>query len=708
MNIKKNLNIATILPYKENYTFIKASAASLWVSDFLKKSKYKKNNIIYGHTKSKDYLSKNYKNINLKNLKSKFKSTTNEYSKKLIKELINKNFDIVEIHNRPQLLFKITDKVKSKFIFYFHNDPLSMKGSKSVKERLKILEIVEKIIFVSEWVRERFFLDIDQKLKTKTEVVYPSVNLQKKVKKEKNIIFVGRLNHSKGYDIFKDAVIKILNNFPKWKAYSLGDEDRRSIYINHPNHKELGFVNHKKTLNILNKSEIAVVPSRWEEPFGRTSLEATSAGCATIISNRGGLKETTDTAIVLKNLSPIELYNEIKKLIITNKKREALQSLSRKKVKHLIKDNTKIIDQLRESCVPFFNVNMIKKKLKIINLYNQGQKLNHRLYNISLGKKFTNGFVRNGHDVLEISDRDFVRNNRSFNLIQNQNNFQKFLVETFKNYNPDLLFFGHTNNISLNTIEEIKSVNKNLIISQWNDDPVMSSLDYSKKNLLNLNLYSKIVDHNFITTHPSILKNKTNYKNFNFFFVPVDRNIECFDVYKMRPKRDLFYAMSHGVNRAILKKGTEDNRVFFLDKLLKKIPNIKYDFYGFSNKQPIWGNDFNNAIINCKMGLNLSRGKPTKFYSSNRIASIMGNGLLTFIDENVQLNHFFNNNEIIFYSNISDLAEKIKFYSNNDTIRKKIAENGKKKYFKLFNEKVITKYFIDKSLGINHKSYLDI
>ena len=115
-----------------------------------------------------------------------------------------------------------------------------MKGSKSVKERLKILENVEKIIFVSEWVRERFFLDIDQKkLQTKTEVVYPSVNKQKKIKKEKNIIFVGRLNYSKGYDIFKDAIIKILNKFPRWKAYSIGDEDRRNIYINHPNHKEL-------------------------------------------------------------------------------------------------------------------------------------------------------------------------------------------------------------------------------------------------------------------------------------------------------------------------------------------------------------------------------------------------------------------------------------------------------------------------------------
>ena len=33
--IKKNIKIATVLPYKENYTFKKASAASLWVSEYL-------------------------------------------------------------------------------------------------------------------------------------------------------------------------------------------------------------------------------------------------------------------------------------------------------------------------------------------------------------------------------------------------------------------------------------------------------------------------------------------------------------------------------------------------------------------------------------------------------------------------------------------------------------------------------------------------
>ena len=705
MILKKNqkLKIATILPYKENYTLDKASAASLWVSEFYKNSKFKKYNFIYGHTKFKKYLTTNYININLKNLKSKLKSTTNEYSKKLIKDLNLKDYDIVEIHNRPQLLHKLLEKVKNRFIFYFHNDPLSMKGSQSINERIKILNSTDRIIFVSEWVRYRFFLDLDKKLQSKTEVIYPSVNLQRPAKKKKSIIFVGRLNYSKGYDLFKDAISKILDEFPVWKAFSIGDEERRSIYISHPKHKEIGFINHKKTLNILNRSEIAVVPSRWDEPFGRTALEASSRGCATIISNRGGLTETTDHAIIIKKLEVTNLYKEIRKLIKYPKRRKKIQMLGRKNVKHLVKKNTKLIDQVRENCFPRFNLNYSKNRLKIINLYNQGQKLNHRLFNISLGKKFTNGFVRNGHDVLEISDRDYIKNNKSFNLIPDKNNFQNFFIESFKNYNPDLLFFGHTKNLNLETIDKLKSINKNLIIAQWNEDPVMQGLDYSKKNLANINYYAELVDHNFITTHPSVIKNRVNNKNVHFFFVPVDRNIERYDIYKLQPKNDLFYAMSHGVNRARLKEGTEDNRINFLNKLVKKIPNIKYDFYGFSNKQPIWGNDFNNALINSKMALNLSRGKPTKHYSSNRIASIMGNGLLTFVDEKVQMNNFFNKQEIISYSDIADLSDKIQYYTKNEKLRIRVAKNGKRKYFKLFNEKKIAKYIIDVSLGNSSK-----
>ncbi|WP_440926869.1 glycosyltransferase [Candidatus Pelagibacter sp.] len=695
------MKIATILPYKENYTISKAQAAAIWVCDFFKHSKYQNTNFIFGNTNTTDFLTKNYQNISISNLKSKLSSTTKEYCRNIISKIKNESFDIIEIHNRPLIFNYLKKEVNSKYILYFHNDPLSMNGSKSAGERLNLLINLDKIIFVSKWVQDRFFIDLDKKLSDKTEIVYPSIHKKNKIsKKDKKITFVGKLNTSKGYDIYKDAITKILDEFKDWKAYSIGDEDRKRPFIDHKNHQELGFLKHKEVLNFLNKSEIAVVPSRWEEPFGRTALESSSRACATIISNRGGLPETTDHCIILKKLNAKELYKEIKKLIVNIKLRKKIQKDGFKNIKHLVKNNSEFIDRIRDSLTQNFSLNYLRNKLRIINIYNTGQKNFHRLYNISLGKKFTNGFIRNGHDVLEISDRDFIRQNRNIFQVKNINRFQDYLVKTSKNYNPDLIFFGHTQNISKETIKEFKNLSDNLIISQWNEDPVMKSLSYSRKNIQNITNYSNIVDHNFITTHPSVLKNQNiNIKNLHFLFIPVDKNIECFNVSKNRPIKDLFYAMSHGVNRATLKKGKDDSRIHFLNSLIKKLENIDYDFYGFQNKEPIWGNDFYQALINSKMGLNLSRGLPTKHYSSNRIASLMGNGLLTFVDKKTQLNDMFSKNEIVMYENIKDLTNKINFYKKNDHLRSKIAAAGRKKYFKLFNELRTTKYIIDKSLG---------
>ena len=697
--MKKKINIATILPYKENYTFSEASAASLWVYEFYKNSKFKKNNFIFGSTNNKDYLTTNYININLDSIKSKFSSKTTFYCKKIASFIKKQNFDLIEIHNRPLILIDLYKRLNHKFIFYFHNDPLSMKGSKSEQERLDILNTTEKIIFVSKWVQDRFFINIDPKLKKKTEVVYPSVEQKKFVKnKKKEIYFVGRLNSSKGYDLFKEAIIKILNKFPKWKAYSIGDEKRRSIYIEHKNHFELGFLKHRDVIERIKNAEIVVIPSRWDEPFGRTALEAASCGCATISSNKGGLPETSDHHVILDKLSSSNLVKKMEFLIKNSTLRKKIQLDNFKSTKHIINNNTKLIDQIRFETVIDFKLNINRSKFKIINIYNTGQKLNHRLFNISLGKKFTNGFIRNGHDVLEISDRDFIKQNSTLFRF-GTDVFQKFLINTQNNYNPDIIFFGHTNNINLETFDYLKNKNKNLIISQWNEDPIVDGLDYSKQNISNIKKYSQIVDHTFLTTSPEILFQKSNFfknkNNFHFFFVPVDKNIEEFSVYNLKPKRDIFYAMSHGVNRGTLKQGKIDERIHFLDKLVANLPNIKFDFYGFKNQEPIWGNDFNNAIINSKMALNLSRGQPTKYYTSNRIASVMGNGLLTFIDAKVEMQDIFSNNEMIFYKNIHDLSEKIIFFSKNDNLRKKIARNGKNKYFKLFNEKRITNYFID-------------
>ena len=60
---------------------------------------------------------------------------------------------------------------------------------------------------------------------------------------------------------------------------------------------------------------IAVVCSRWEEPFGRVSLEACSRGCATIISNKGGLPETTKHPVIINELTIDNLIKNINYLL---------------------------------------------------------------------------------------------------------------------------------------------------------------------------------------------------------------------------------------------------------------------------------------------------------------------------------------------------------------------------------------------------------
>ena len=116
------MKIASILPYKENYSNKKAGAVSLWVSDFMKYSSYKKSITVFGHTNNKKFLSKNYVNIKLKTLNSKISSSTKEYSNNIIKHLTKNHFDIIEIHNRPIMVEDFVKNISSKIILYLHND----------------------------------------------------------------------------------------------------------------------------------------------------------------------------------------------------------------------------------------------------------------------------------------------------------------------------------------------------------------------------------------------------------------------------------------------------------------------------------------------------------------------------------------------------------------------------------------------------------
>jgi spore maturation protein CgeB len=133
-------------------------------------------------------------------------------------------------------------------------------------------------------------------------------------------------------------------------------------------------------------------------------------------------------------------------------------------------------------------------------------------------------------------------------------------------------------------------------------------------------------------------------------------------------------------------------------------PTVKFDIYGLNGRQPVWAENFFQIISKSSMALNLSRGNPKKYYTSNRLASLLGNGLLTFIDQKTKFNDFFNDNEMIFYRNINDLSEKIQKYSVDTVARKRIANKGWKKYHNFFNSSVVAKYMIDTIFNNSEKN----
>jgi len=698
------MKISILLPYKENFSPNYAGAVSLFVKDTTKESVHKKNIFIYGSTNYNKKLTHNYVNLYLK--KKFYESGSKLYVNSFLSYEKKNKSNIIEIHNRPNYLKFLRNHTSSKIFLYFHNDPLTMNGSKKILERNYLLENLDKIIFNSNWSKKRFFigLNIDLMESKKIHVIHQSapktkINFNNK---KKIISFIGKLNKAKGYDLFGSTIIKVLNKHREWKAVVIGDEPREKLFFKHPRLRILGFKNNDYILNFLKSVSISVVCSRWDEPFGRTSLEASSRGSAVIISNKGGLPETTKNAIILKKLNEGELFKNIENLILNKNLRKKFQISNYKNFKLTHKFVTNLIDKLRNEFLfkPSFNINK-NPKLKIIHITNFNERHNGRLH-YNTGRRLNNGFIRLGHNILTISDRDILHKTKTINDFKGLKNLNKRIIETYENFKPNLIILGHADGVNKKTLQILKNKDENLKIAQWFLDPLSVNGPDFQKNRNRIMDKHQFVDSSFLTTDPNSLSFEIN--NSHFMPNPCDHSFETLSNYKSKCDNDLFFAMSHGVHRGELKKGKVDDRELFINKLLKNTKNIKFDIYGMNNIQPIWGEEFINKISNSSMGLNLSRGKPIKYYSSDRIAQLLGNGLLTFVDEKIYFSDFFSNKEIIFYKNISDLSEKIYKYKRDIKLRKKIAKNGKKSYFKHFNSNIVAEYILNKTLDYKSKT----
>ena len=399
------------------------------------------------------------------------------------------------------------------------------------------------------------------------------------------------------------------------------------------------------------------------------------------------------------------LFNEIDKLINDKKKLLSVQKKNYLNFKYTHKYISNIIDNIRrillsDSQVNTFNITK-KTILKLIHITNFNERFNGRLH-YNTGRRLNNGFIRLGHNVMTISDRDIIHNNKNLMDVNGKKKLQKHLLNSLKNFKADAIILGHADSVTNETLAEIKDKNKNLKICQWFLDPVGKAGPDHFKNTSRIFDKVKYIDASFLTTDPSVLTKKLE----NSFFIPnpSDESFEILKAYENNSENDLFFAMSHGVHRGQLKSGKSDDRESFINRLIKKNKNIIFDIYGMNQAQPIWGDDFLNKISKSSMGLNLSRGTPVKYYSSDRLAQLMGNGLLTFIDKKTSLGDFFNKKQAVFYDDIDDLSYKINKFKKDSKNRIIIAKNGRDFYLKKFNSTLVADFILSKTFDYKSKN----
>ena len=341
--------------------------------------------------------------------------------------------------------------------------------------------------------------------------------------------------------------------------------------------------------------------------------------------------------------------------------------------------------------------------MKILHISNFVQKQQGRLY-WNHCFKINNGFIRNGHNICLFSDRDMSRMNR-LNKLNNNISLNKELLATFRNYDPDIVVLGHADKIHNRTLQEFKTIKKDIKIIEWSVDNYY--LDNTKNKFTKR---TDLIDAFFITNADESIKSCLNDNNSISFFPNIfDSSIEQLKIFENNSfEYDIFYALSYGVGSGKIKtKKSDYDREIFLDFVKSEYPEIKTNFFGYDNIQPVWGAEFEREISKSPISLNLSRKPHLKYYSSDRISQYLGNGSCIFVDKNSQLEDLFSNDEVVYFdsTDLNDFGKKINYYVNNKDEAKRIAKKGWERGHKSYNEKIVTNYFLD--IAINKKPSIE-
>jgi len=311
-------------------------------------------------------------------------------------------------------------------------------------------------------------------------------------------------------------------------------------------------------------------------------------------------------------------------------------------------------------------------------------------------RKLTNGLIRNGHQVLNFSDRDAAMAGSLLgpHRVGGGKYANKALSDLCRNIRPDVLILGQTDIVRPETVADLCARLPAMRALQWSVDAL-----FEPGNIERLERNLPVVDATLVTTAGEALKPLARPgKRLGFLPNPVDFSIEHGENH-LKPDLpfDLFYACG---NPADLREvgGKAWNMDEFMTTLLAALPGVRPKLAGLMGNKGLGGAAYQDALESAAIGLNISRRADQFLYSSDRLAHLVGNGLAVMIERSTGYDQLFSDDEMVFFSSFGEVVAAIDRLAKDPARRMAVAAAGRARYHELFNERRIAQYVLDVAL----------
>ena len=306
----------------------------------------------------------------------------------------------------------------------------------------------------------------------------------------------------------------------------------------------------------------------------------------------------------------------------------------------------------------------------------------------SVGMKLSNGLIRNGHLVLNFSDRDVARAKSLFgSRTLGVGPANASLLRFCRFHAPDMLLLGHADVIRPATLAAIRAALPNIRIAQYNVDPL-----FEPDNIRRLSSKFDVVDASFATTageHLAALRDGGR-RVVSFMPNPVDLSIERGQNHRRdRLDYDVFYACGHPSRPLRRICGRDWDMEAFFHTLEPRLPDCRMRLGGLLGHAKLGGAAYQAALESAALGLNVSRRADHYLYSSDRVAQLAGNGLVVLMERMTGYGDLFTNDEMGFFSTFDELVDLIGGLIADPARRMRMAAAGRARYHALFNERAV-------------------